>query len=132
MTSPLVEGMHLVGQQKKDCKQKTAHKTKFSVFHFQGCQMRHVRFWHVNFEFPFPIEQDPQTGQWMLMKRGMATSRLYMKREDMGSDLKSWVAVYLVELVRILLQYKWGTIFLSEWFWRMDELTTKRNGKAFG
>ena len=39
------------------------------------------------------------------------------------------MAVYLVELVRILLQYKWGTIFRHEWFWRMKELT-KRNGKG--
>ena len=69
------------------------------------------------------------TGQGMLMKRGMATSRLYMKPEDMGMGLKSCVAVYLLELVRILLQYKWGTIFRSEWFWRMEEMT-KRNGKG--
>ena len=67
--------------------------------------------------------------QGMLMKRGMATSRLYMKPDDMGLGLKSSVVVYLVELVRLLLQYKWGTIFQSEWFWRMEELT-KRNGKG--
>ena len=60
------------------------------------------------------------------MKRGMATSHLYMKPDDMGFGLKSCVAVYLLELVR-LLQYKWGTIFRQEWFWRMEELT-KRNG----
>ena len=47
----------------------------------------------------------------------------------MGLGLKSCVGVYLLELVRILLQYKWGTIFRSEWFWRMEELT-KRNGKG--
>ena len=47
----------------------------------------------------------------------------------MGMGLKSCVAVYLLELVRILLQYKWGTIFHREWFWRMEELT-KRNGKG--
>ena len=47
----------------------------------------------------------------------------------MGLGLKSCVAVYLLELVRLLLQYKWGTIFLSEWFLRMEELT-KRNGKG--
>ena len=69
------------------------------------------------------------TKQGMLMKRGMATSRLYMSPDDMGMVLKSSVAVYLLELVRILLQYKWGTIFRSEWFWRMEELT-KRNGKG--
>ena len=63
------------------------------------------------------------------MKRGMATSRLFMKPDDMGMGLRSCVAVYLLELVRILLQYKWGTIFRSEWFWRMEELT-KRNGKG--
>ena len=68
------------------------------------------------------------TSQGMLMKRGMATSRLYMSPDDMGMGLKSCVAVYLVELVR-LLQYKWGTIFRQEWFWRMEELT-KRNGKG--
>ena len=69
------------------------------------------------------------TQQWMLMKRGMATSRLYMKPDDMGMDLKSCVAVSLLELVRTLLQHKWGTIFRQEWFWRMEELT-KRNGKG--
>ena len=69
------------------------------------------------------------TLEWMLMKRGMATSRLYMSTEDMGLELKSCVAVYLLELVRILLQYKWGSIFRQEWFWRMEEFT-KRNGKG--
>ena len=63
------------------------------------------------------------------MKRGMATSRLYMSPEDTGMGLKSSVAVYLIELVRLLLQFKWGTIFKSEWFWRMEEIT-KRNGKG--
>ena len=63
------------------------------------------------------------TGQGMLMKRGMTTSRLFMKPDDMGFGLKSRVGVYLLELVRILLQYKWGTIFRQEWFWRMDDLT---------
>ena len=47
----------------------------------------------------------------------------------LGLGLKSCVAVYLVELVRLLLQYKWGTIFRSEWFWRMEEVT-KRNNKG--
>ena len=56
------------------------------------------------------------TQQGMLMKRGMSTSRLYMKPDDMGMGLKSSVAVSLLELVRLLLQYKWGTIFKSEWF----------------
>ena len=65
----------------------------------------------------------------MLMKRGMATSRLYMKPEDTGMGLKSSVGVYLIELIRLLLQYKWGTIFRQEWFWRMEELT-KRNGNG--
>ena len=50
------------------------------------------------------------TNQGLLMKRGMATSRLYMRPDDMGMGLKSCVGVYLLELVRILLQYKWGTI----------------------
>ena len=48
------------------------------------------------------------TQQGMLMKRGMATSRLYMSQNDMGFGLKSCVAVYLLELVRLFLQYKWG------------------------
>ena len=39
------------------------------------------------------------TIQGMLMKRGMATSHLYMKPDDMGMGLKSSVAVFLVELV---------------------------------
>ena len=43
--------------------------------------------------------------------------------------LKSSVGVYLPELVRLLLQYKWGTIFRRDWFWKMEELT-KRNGKG--
>ena len=66
------------------------------------------------------------TSQGMLMKRGMATSRLYMSPNDMGFGLKSCVAVFLLELVRLLLQYKWGTIFRQELFWRMEELV-KRN-----
>ena len=68
------------------------------------------------------------TQQGLLMKRGMATIRLSMKHDDMGLGLKSYVAVYLLELTRIL-QYKWGTIFRQDWFWRMEELT-KRNGKG--
>ena len=54
--------------------------------------------------------------QGMLMKRGMATSRLYMSPDDMGMRLKSCVGVYLLELVGILIQYKWGTIFRQGWF----------------
>ena len=46
------------------------------------------------------------TKQGLLMKGGMATSRLFMKPDDMGMGLKSCVGVYLVELVRLLLQYK--------------------------
>ena len=37
--------------------------------------------------------------------------------------------MYLIELMRLFLQYKWGTIFRQEWFWRMEEMT-KRNGKG--
>ena len=48
------------------------------------------------------------TQQGMLMKRGMATSRLYMKPGDMGMELKSWVTFYPLQQVRLLLQYKWG------------------------
>ena len=51
------------------------------------------------------------TSQGMLMKRGMATSRLYMSPDDMGMGMKSCVAVYLIELVRLLLQYKWEIIY---------------------
>ena len=43
------------------------------------------------------------TSQGMLMKRGMATSRLYMSPDDMGLGLKSCVGVYMLELVRLLL-----------------------------
>ena len=59
------------------------------------------------------------TQQWMLMKRGMAASRLNMSPDDMGMGLKSCVAIPFLVLVTLLLQYKWGTIFRSEWFWRM-------------
>ena len=69
------------------------------------------------------------TSQGMPMKRGMATSHLNMKPDDMGMGFRSCVGVYLVELVRLLLQYKWGTIFRREWFWMMKELTM-RNGKG--
>ena len=62
------------------------------------------------------------------MKRGMATSRLYMSPDDMCMGLKSCVVVYRLELVRLFLQYKRGTIFRREWFWKMEELT-KMNGK---
>ena len=47
----------------------------------------------------------------------------------MGMGLKSCLGVYLVELVRLLVQYKWGTIFRQEWLWTMEDLT-KRNGKG--
>ena len=47
----------------------------------------------------------------------------------MGMGLKSSDGVYLLELVRLLLQYKWRSIFRQEWFWRMEEFT-KRNGKG--
>ena len=60
-----------------------------------------------------------------MMKRGMATSHHNMKPDVMGLALKSCVAVYLLALIRLLLQYKWGTIFRSEWFWRMEEPTKK-------
>ena len=46
------------------------------------------------------------TQQGMLMKRGMSTARLYMKPEDTGMGLNTCVGVYLVELIRIFLQYK--------------------------
>ena len=52
-----------------------------------------------------------------------------MKPDDMGMGLKSCLGVYLLELVRIFLQCKWGTIFRSEWFRRVEEVT-KRNGKG--
>ena len=37
------------------------------------------------------------TQQCLLMKKGKATSRLYMSPDDMGVGLKSSVAVYLLE-----------------------------------
>ena len=63
------------------------------------------------------------TSQGSLMKRGMATSRLYMNHDDMGLGLKSCIGVYPLQLGRVLIRYKWGTIFGSEWFWRMEEMT---------
>ena len=48
------------------------------------------------------------TNQGMLMKREMVTNRLYMKPDDMGIGLRSRVAVYILEPVRILLLCKWG------------------------
>ena len=52
-----------------------------------------------------------------------------MSPDDMGLGLKCCTGVYLLELIRLLLQYKWGTIFRQEWFWRMEEMT-KKNGKG--
>ena len=46
-----------------------------------------------------------------------------------GLWLQSCVPVYLAELVRLLLQYKWGTIFRQEWFWRNEGLS-KMNGNG--
>ena len=69
------------------------------------------------------------TQQGMLMRRGMEASRLYMKPDDMGLRLKSCVGVYLIALVRLLLQNMRGTIFRQEWFWRMEEMS-ERNGKG--
>ena len=45
------------------------------------------------------------TSQGMLMKRGMATSRLYMSPDDTGMGLKSCVAVYLLDLFMFILLY---------------------------
>ena len=42
-----------------------------------------------------------------------------------------WLAVYLIELVGLLYQYKRGTVFRHERFWMMEELT-KMNGKGIG
>ena len=67
------------------------------------------------------------TNQGMLMKRGMATSRLYMKPDDMGMGLKSCDGVYLARTGPPPVHV--GTIFRQEWFWMMEELT-KRNGKG--
>ena len=59
-----------------------------------------------------------------------------MSPEDMGMGLKSCVAVYLLELVRLLLQYKWGTILQTgvvleaggidqeEWYRSLDQRDT--------
>ena len=47
-----------------------------------------------------------QQGMMVMMIRGMATSRIYMSPDDIGMRLKSSVCVYLLELVRVLLQYK--------------------------
>ena len=47
------------------------------------------------------------TKQGMLMKRGMATSRLYMRPEDIGVGIENYMGVFLLDLVRILLQYEW-------------------------
>ena len=65
----------------------------------------------------------------MLMKRGMATSRLNMKPDPVGMGLKSSVRVCVIELVRLVLQYKWRTISRSEWFWKVFE-QTGRNGEC--
>ena len=67
------------------------------------------------------------TQQGLVIKRGMATRRLYTKPQDMGLGLKSSVGVYLLERVRIIFQHEWGTILRREWFWRMEELI-KGNG----
>ena len=46
------------------------------------------------------------TRRGMLMKRGMAKSRLYTSTDDMGIGQKTTVGVFLLQLVRILLHYK--------------------------
>ena len=48
------------------------------------------------------------------------------------SFIEFWIYRILrqpLELVRLLLQYKWGTVFRHQWFLRIEELT-KRNGKG--
>ena len=53
-----------------------------------------------------------------------------MRRDNSGHESEGrYQGVNLLELVRLLLQYKWGIIFRQEWFWRMEEIT-KRNGKG--
>ena len=54
-----------------------------------------------------------------------------MKPDDMGMGLRSYVAVYLLELV-LLLQYKRGTIFRDGWYWMMEELTKRKLQGASG
>ena len=49
--------------------------------------------------------------------------------DDMGFGMKSCVALYVFELVRIL-QYKWGTVFRQEWFRGMEELTKRKGHMA--
>ena len=72
-----------------------------------------------------------QTMKGMLMKRGMAISGLYTSLNDMGIGLKSCVAVYLLDLVGTLLQYKRGTVYRQELFWRMGK-RPRRIEKASG
>ena len=51
------------------------------------------------------------TLEGIVMKRGLATSRLYMSPEGMGVWLKSCVAVYLLELGRTLLKFNLEPFF---------------------
>ena len=51
--------------------------------------------------------------------------------DDMGMGLRSCEGVFPLVLVRIFLQYKWGTIFRQEWFLRKEEVK-KRKCKASG
>ena len=60
----------------------------------------------------------------MLMKKGMATRRLYMSKDYNGMEIRSCVTVYLLEQVRLIIQYKRETIFRSELIRRIAEMTT--------
>ena len=60
-----------------------------------------------------------------MLKRRMSASRLFTSPNSI--DITISVGVDLLELVRLLIKFKWGTIFLQELLWRMDGIT-KRNG----
>ena len=61
----------------------------------------------------------------VMLKRRMSASRLFTSPNSI--DITISVGVDLLELVRLLIKFKWGTIFLQELLWRMDGIT-KRNG----
>ena len=70
-------------------------------------------------------------GGWVLFEPDSLNAETVLKINQLVFDkmgiLRFGEPVYILELVRVLLQKRWGTIFRQEWFWRTEEL---RRGKV--
>ena len=72
-----------------------------SVIRFYSGPVKFTRWWLDRMD---KLIRQHVTSEGMVMRRGMSTSPVYMRPDDMGFGLKSGVEVYLLELVRIIFQ----------------------------